>query len=211
MKTDELITLISQDTHPPVNLSRAILLAIAIGSLFAATAFFLTLGLRPDIGQAIDTVRFPFKILVTFTLFVAATAAVGRVIRPGQELGFRGRLLLVVPALLLLGVALELGITPSALWTAKLIGHNALHCLTIVPALSLLPGIFLLLAMRHGAPERPGVAGALAGLASAGIGATFYGLNCPDDSPLFVATWYPIATTVVAAIGFFAGRRLLRW
>jgi hypothetical protein len=32
-----------------------------------------------------------------------------------------------------------------------------------------------------------------------------------DDSPLFMATWYGIATVIVAAAGAFLGARLLRW
>ena len=65
--------------------------------------------------------------------------------------------------------------------------------------------------MRQGAPEKPGFAGAMAGIAASGIGATFYAANCTDDSPLFVALWYPMAIAIVAAIGYVAGRRLLRW
>jgi hypothetical protein len=65
--------------------------------------------------------------------------------------------------------------------------------------------------MRNGAPENPGIAGALAGLMSAGIAATLYASNCFDDSPLFVATWYPLATLLVAGVGFISGRRWLRW
>ena len=53
--------------------------------------------------------------------------------------------------------------------------------------------------------------GALAGSASAGIAATIYATNCTDDSPLFVASWYPLATSIVVAAGAWAGRRWLSW
>ena len=49
-----------------------------------------------------------------------------------------------------------------------------------------------LIGLRHGAPTRPAVAGAIAGLLSAGLAATLYASHCTDDSPLFVATWYTI-------------------
>ncbi|MFM9815988.1 NrsF family protein, partial [Streptomyces scabiei] len=61
------------------------------------------------------------------------------------------------------------------------------------------------------APTRPGSAGAVCGLAASGIAATFYAANCPDDSPLFVATWYPPAVAIVVLAGWAAGRRWLRW
>ncbi|PRD40724.1 hypothetical protein C5748_25375 [Phyllobacterium phragmitis] len=49
-------------------------------------------------------------------------------------------------------------------------GQNARHCLTIIPLLSVFPMICLLVAMRHGAPENPELAGAAAALVSAGDG-----------------------------------------
>ena len=43
------------------------------------------------------------------------------------------------------------------------------------------------------------------------LAAAIYAWHCPDDSPLFVATWYTIAISMVTAVGFLLGRRLLRW
>jgi hypothetical protein len=68
-----------------------------------------------------------------------------------------------------------------------------------------------LFGLRHGAPTRPALAGAMAGLLSAGLAATLYASHCTDDSPLFVMTWYSIATALVTAIGALAGSRLLRF
>jgi hypothetical protein len=65
--------------------------------------------------------------------------------------------------------------------------------------------------LRHGAPARPALAGALAGLISAGFAATLYASNCTDDSPLFVATWYPIAIAMVSAAGALIGSRMLKF
>jgi hypothetical protein len=39
----------------------------------------------------------------------------------------------------------------------------------------------------------------------------FYAMNCFDDSPLFVVTWYPLAILTVVSAGYFAGLRYLRW
>ena len=58
---------------------------------------------------------------------------------------------------------------------------------------------------------RPRLAGAVAGLASAGLAASLYALYCPDDSPLFVATWYTLAAAITAGVGAIAGKRWLRW
>jgi hypothetical protein len=48
-------------------------------------------------------------------------------------------------------------------------------------------------------------------MVSAGLAATLYASHCPDDSPLFVATWYTIAAALVTAIGALAGSRMLRF
>jgi hypothetical protein len=55
------------------------------------------------------------------------------------------------------------------------------------------------------------LAGAAAGLMSAGIGGLLYATHCPDDSPLFVVLWYGCATAIVVAGGALAGARVLRW
>ena len=100
---------------------------------------------------------------------------------------------------------------PSAQWGAKLVGSNSMHCLLVIPILSIPPLAALIFALREGAPRYPALTGALAGAAAAGVAATIYASNCPDDSPLFVVTWYPIATGVVVLVGALAGRRWLAW
>ena len=77
--------------------------------------------------------------------------------------------------------------------------------------MSIAPLAALIFALREGAPAHPAWTGALAGAAAAGVAATIYATNCTDDSPLFVASWYPLATLIVVAAGALAGRRFLAW
>jgi hypothetical protein len=93
----------------------------------------------------------------------------------------------------------------------RLVGQNSRVCLMAIPVLSLPLLAGALIGLRNGAPSRPALAGALAGMLSAGLGATLYASHCTDDSPLFVATWYSIATALVTAIGALAGSRMLRY
>ena len=93
----------------------------------------------------------------------------------------------------------------------RLVGQNSRVCMSAIPAMSLPLLAAALIALRHGAPTRPALAGAIAGLLSAGIAATFYASHCTDDSPLFVVTWYTIATALVTAVGALAGSRVLRF
>jgi hypothetical protein len=93
----------------------------------------------------------------------------------------------------------------------RLVGNNSRVCLVAIPSLSLPLLAAALFGLRHGAPARPALAGAMAGLLSAGLAATLYAAHCSDDSPLFVATWYTLATALVTAIGALAGAKLLRF
>jgi hypothetical protein len=43
------------------------------------------------------------------------------------------------------------------------------------------------------------------------LAAAIYASHCSDDSPLFIATWYTIAVAAVAAIGAFAGSKMLKY
>ena len=210
MKTDDLIELLVKDMVPWR--FRSILAgAVAGGILIAAILFFVGIGFRPDISQAVESNRFLFKFVVTGSLAVAAIWVTLSIGRPGGSLAHRGVALAIAPALLAGAAVVELLVLPESQWMPRLVGHNARFCLTLIPLLSIGPLACLLAALREGAPSSPGLAGAVAGLAASGIAATFYAANCTDDSALFVITWYPIATLIVTAAGFLIGRRLLRW
>jgi hypothetical protein len=211
VKTDNLIELLSEDSAPRSPFAQILALAALCGVLAAGVAFFLGVGIRPDISQALQSARFLFKFVVTITLAVGATGAVLRIGRPGAKVERWGWVLAAVPALLVCAIGFELVAVPETAWAGRLVGHNARFCLTMVPLLAIGPFVCLLVALRHGATAMPRFAGALAGLAASGIAATFYASNCTDDSPLFVATWYPIATCIVVIVGYFAGDRFLRW
>lgn len=210
MKTDNLIGVLALDITAPPAFGRILRLAVGAGSILAMAAFLAVLRPRPDLVEAVGTVRFVFKFVVTLTLGLAAIGLLGRVARPGSPVGAWPWLIGVVPALLGAAVLSELVVVPANLWGTRLVGSNAVSCLTLIPIIAVGPLVCLLLALREGAPSHPGRAGAVAGLAASGIAATLYASHCPDDSPLFVATWYVLATAVVVAAGAWAGSRLLR-
>jgi hypothetical protein len=211
VKTPDLIRLLSQDAQPSGRYDRSLWMAMLAGMALAALLFMAEIGMRPDIMAAAGTVRFLAKMAIVAVLGIAALGLVFRIGRPGVATGPWRLALLAAPALLVIGLALELLITPAGDWATRLVGRNWLFCLTYIPMLALGPLACLLVALRAGAPENPTLAGAAAGLAASGIAAFLYGTHCTDDSPLFVATWYTIATLLVTGVGAFAGSRLLRW
>lgn len=210
MKTDALIRALAADNAaraPAVG--RFLAAAVAAGFAVAAILFAAILGPRPDIETVAGDPRFVFKFIVTLLLAASAALLVLQLARPGTQA--RLSFLAAAPALLVAAVLAELVLVPSSAWEAKMTGTNARICLTMVPLLSVPLLAAALLALRNGAPTRPALAGAVAGLLAGGLAATLYAAHCTDDSPLFVVTWYSLAIALVVAAGALIGPRLLRW
>lgn len=212
MKTDDLIRAIAADATPPAAAPGSRLaLAFPVAVLAAGTLFMLLLGPRGNALASLESLRFVLKFAVTLSLAVMAAGLVLRLVRPGMPAGLWRGAILFSPGLLLVGVAAEMLALPRESWMTALIGVNARTCLTYIPLMGLVPLGLILLALRSGAPTRPALAGAVAGLLAGGLSAAFYAVHCPDDSPLFLATWYVIAIALLAALGALIGSRLLRW
>ena len=138
--------------------------------------------------------------MITITLAASAFGVARSLSRPGDAWREAMPYLAAAPALIAIAVVAELFLLPPDAWSAKLIGDNSMACLTSIPLIGIGPLAIFLLALRHGAPTRPALAGAVAGLLAGGIAATFYAAQCTDDSPLFVATWYTIAIAGLALL-----------
>jgi len=211
MTTGQLIDLLVKDLKPEWSFNRVVLLAMGMGMLISASAFLIGVGFHADIAEAMHSWRFLLKFVLTGTLAVSMTGMLSNLGRPNGATEGWGWGAAVAPVMLLCAIAIELVTEPEAKWLARLVGHNSRTCLTVIPLLSVGPLLCFFVALRAGAPRAPGFAGAIAGVAASGIGATFYAANCTDDSPLFLATWYPLAVLMVSAVGCLGGRLLLRW
>lgn len=210
MNTEDLIhVLVADGSRPVVPVERSLLRAFGAACILAELSLFLRHP-RVDIVPAFSTAPFLFKVALMLVLTASCVVAFVDAARPVPA---PGRRWILMPALLLLGagVLVELLTVPSQAWSTRLIGHNAAHCLTFIPLISLAPLVCLLVALRSGAPRHPTLAGASAGLLAGAVGATVYALTCPDDSPLFIAAWYSVALAIVTTISAAIGKRLLRW
>lgn len=212
MRTDDLVqALVADSTAAPPPLGAQLVWALGAGLLLSAVGFLLVLGPRPDISGAAGTMRFDIKIVEVILLAVTAFALVLQVGRPVPVRGWRVVALAAAPALLIVTVVAELFAVPSSQWLVKLVGTNSRVCLTAIPLMSLPLLAAFMIVLRRGAPASGAVAGAVAGLAASGLAAVLYAMHCPDDSPLFVAVWYPIAIGGVTLVSALLGRLLLRW
>jgi hypothetical protein len=211
MKTDQLVAALVADRRQSVGPpGRSIVSAIAAGSVVSLVIFALAFGPRVDLAAAFATWRFDLKLVLVFTALLVAlagSAALARPLTPGPLLSRAWPLILLAVA----AVTIELVLQPRDAWLTRLVGSNALVCLTAIPLFSLAPLAGLMVALRRAAPASPTRAGAMAGALAAAVAASIYAFHCFDDSPLFVLTWYSLATLPVVALGALVGSRLLRW
>jgi hypothetical protein len=212
METEQLIrTLAADSMHRARPVGYVLALALLAAAPLSLAMFLSGLGVRPDVMTAMHNPFFDLKFVVTLALAVAAIVVSLHLSRPEVSLKGWWWLLLIPVGILAAGIAIEMMMPQRLPMIVRLVGSNSRICLTAIPLMSLPLLAGALLALRHGATTRPAAAGAIAGLLSAGLAATLYASHCTDDSPLFVATWYPIATALVAAVGALVGSKVLRF
>ncbi len=213
MQTNDLISLMSASVRPVDTgwLRRATWLCAIAAVLATIGLVLLTLGTRPDFASAWTTLPVIAKAALGASVAVIALGLFHNSLRPGLK-PTRRLPLVAIPFLVAVGWAfLTLVQAPAEQWSGLILGRHWRACLIAVPLYALLPLILLLLLARRGTPVDRVLTGALAGLASAGLATVAYSLHCPDDAAPFLATWYLIATVIVAALGALVFPRLLRW
>jgi hypothetical protein len=212
METEQLIRTLAADSGHRARPVGFVLALALLAAIPISVALFLTqLGVRPDVMTAMHNPFFNLKFVETLALAITAIAVSLHLSRP--EASFRGWawLLLIPVGILAAGILAEMMVPQRLPMMTRLIGSNSRVCMVAIPLMSMPLLAGALIGLRHGAPTQPAVAGAVAGLLSAGLAATLYASHCTDDSPLFVATWYTIATALVTAIGALAGSKILKF
>ena len=211
MDTDQLIRTLAADNARARPVGFVLALALLAAAPVSLLMFFTELGVRPDVMSAMRNPFFDLKFAVTLALETSAILVSLHLSRPEASMRGWGWLFMIPAGLLVAGISGEMMMPQRLPMMTRLVGQNSRVCMTAIPAMSLPLLAAALVGLRHGAPTRPALAGAIAGLLSAGLAATVYASHCTDDSPLFVATWYTIATALVTAVGALAGSKVLRF
>ncbi len=212
MDTDQLIrSLAADNSYRPRPVGFVLALMLLAAAPVSLLLFFSMLGVRPDVMTAMHNPFFDLKFAVTLALAAAGIASSLHLSRPEVSLAGFGWLFVIPAGLLAAGIAGEAMLPQRLPMMTRLVGSNSRICMTAIPLMSLPLLAASIVGLRHGAPSRPALAGAVAGAMSAGLAATFYASHCTDDSPLFVMTWYTLAAALVTAIGALAGARFLRY
>ena len=212
METEQLIrTLTADNPYRERPVGYVLALALLAAGPVSLVMFMMALGVRPDVMTAMHNPFFDLKFVITLALAISAIVVSLHLSRPEASLKGWGWLLLIPAGIIAAGIAGEMMMPQRLPMMTRLVGSNSRVCMTSIPLLSLPLLAGALVGLRHGAPARPALAGAMAGLISAGLAATVYASHCTDDSPLFVATWYTIAVAAVTAVGALIGAKVLRF
>ena len=212
MRTSEFIAALAADPVPePIRLGRRVALALVVGLAASVALYGCCWARGPTSPRPADTMRFWLKFVDSFAFALPTILLTLRLARPDAKPRALALWLLAPFILLAAGVVVELLVVPQSEWMSRLMGATALHCTITIPMLAAPILAALIVALRAGAPLYPGLTGAMAGAAAAGVGALVYASSCPGDLPLFVATWYPLATLICMGVGALAGRRFLAW
>jgi hypothetical protein len=212
METDQFIrSLAADNAQRPLPVGIILLLALMAATPVSTAMLLLGLGVRPDIMVAMRNPFFDLKFVVTMALAISAATISLHLSRPEASLQGWGWFLIAPIVVLVFGIVSEMMLPQRLPMLTRLVGRNSMLCMSAIPLLSLPILGAAMLGLRHGAPARPAVTGAIAGLLSAGAAATLYASHCTDDSPLFVATWYTLAAAIVAGLGALIGGRVLRY
>ena len=212
MRTSELIAALAADPVPePVRLDRRVAIALVVGLAVSVALYFLLLGPRPGLAAGAETMRFWLKVVDSLAFALPSLLLTLRLARPDAKPRALALWLLAPFILLAAGVIAEMLLVPQSEWMSRLMGANAtaLHGHDPDAGRSGPRGVHCRVASWRAAS--PGLTGAMAGAAAAGVGALVYASSCPDNSPLFVATWYPLATLICMGVGAVAGRLFLDW
>ncbi len=213
MKTDDLIQALAVDLPPggERQIERRLLLTLIPAALLVLGGVGLWLGFRSDLSGAMIGPTFWAKAAYTAALAATGFWLLSRLGRPGASAVAP----LIALAALLLGVAglavYELTSMPMPERMPALMGDSARVCAPNILLLSALAAPFVFWSARAFAPTRPTLAGAAAGLLTAGVATTLYGLHCPEHTASFVAVWYLMGIGLAVAAGAAIGRLVFRW
>lgn len=211
MKTDDLITALSADLPPARRPERRLLLWLVPAAVLVLIAVGLWLGFRADLMLAMRGPTFWAKAAYTIALAISGFWLLDRLGRPGVS----ARAPLVLLGLILAGVlglaVYELVAMPMPERMPAVMGDSARVCAPNIVLLSLIAAPFVFWAARAFAPTRPMLAGAAAGLLTAALATTLYGLHCPEHTASFVAVWYTLGMAIAVAMGALIGKLVFRW
>jgi hypothetical protein len=206
VETPDLIERLARAGAVPSRRALPLGTTLAFGVAPAFFAFLAFFGFRDRPGAIFEDPLALLRVAFLAALALAALSLIEALGRPGARVAWSR-------------LAAPFGLLAIAFWLeqsglvaeGRAIMDRYWLCPAAIAGLSITPVAALLIALRSRAPTRPGLAGAIAGLAGGAIAATLYAFWCAETAPGTTALWFGLALAITSAGGAIAGRHLLRW
>ena len=179
---------------------------IALVALASFAALLMLLGAPFQAAALVGASPFVVKGVFSAILVIGGGFALYTLSHPGRRAGGPLLLLAVLFALVFAAAGLEL-LAPASTFS----GTTWQRCLLAMSVISPLAFAAAIYAARQLAPTSQHQAGLAAGLLGGGLAAGAYAPFCPETGALYLLVFYCLPILAMAAIGWLAGPRLLRW
>ncbi len=207
---DSLVESLAADARPVKRLLspvRLTLLWSAAAIIYLVVTLLLT-GFRTDIAQSLRNPWFNMELLTLLLVFVSAT--LGAAVLAFPDL-YQKRALAWAP----LVAFLLFTATMAGAWLVDLPPspkpvHN-IECTASITLTALLPALWTFLSLRRYASTHSQWAGSVALLSAFSVGAIWLRLHEDTDSITHVVVWHYLPMLAIGLIGFWLGKRLLKW
>jgi hypothetical protein len=172
------------------------------------------LGIRPDFAVQLARPEFVLELLLLLIIIITSVLAAVHLAYPDS---YQRSWLLRLPmlagmAFVALLVALSLMPVSETMVIPKTPPHMAcLLCTACIGVLAIIPTALIMAIQRGGASVQPAQAGMYVVFAATALGCLMLRIEEQTDDIAHLVLWHYLPTLLFAAIGAWAGRKILRW
>lgn len=209
-KLDSLVESLAADAKPIKKLPSPLRLTLlwSIAAIIYLAVTLLLSGFRADIVQSLRHPWFDMELLALLTVFVSAMLSAAVLAFPDLH---QKRKLAWTPAVsFLLFTAVMAGAWLADSPPSPKPVHS-IECTASITLTTLLPALWTFLSLRRYASTHSQWAGSVALLSAFSVGAIWLRLHEETDSIAHVVVWHYLPMLAIGLIGFWLGKRLLKW
>lgn len=207
---DSLVESLAADAKPVKKLLSPLRLTLlwSVAAVIYLAVTLLISGFRADIAQALHNPWFNMELLALLLVFVSASLSSAVLAFPDLH---QKRVLAWAP---LVTFALFIAVMVGA-WLADSPPSpkpvHSIECTISITLTALLPALWTFVSLRRYASTHSHWAGSVALLSAFSVGAIWLRLHEETDSIAHELAWHYLPMLAIGMIGFWLGKRLLKW